>query len=232
MKQHDAERPAEPADKSVQPIVVAVVEDDAKLRQTLMAFINRTADMRCVAGYESAEAALEGLPGAQPNIVLMDIRLPGMSGVDCVARLRTLLPTAKAVMLTAYEDADDVFQSLTAGAFGYLLKSTEPDRLRAAIREAHQGGSPISGSVARKIVDFFRGAAPAGAPPADELAPLSPREVEILRHLSTGYPYKHIATELDCSLNTVRTHIKRIYEKLHSHNRTEAVRIFRGRGGR
>ena len=150
------------------PIRVAVVEDDAKLRQTLEVFINRAGDMCFVGGYGSAEAALKALPSDCPDIVLMDIRLPGMNGVECVGRLRKELPEAKSVMLTAYEDTDDVFQSLTAGAYGYLLKSADPTRLREAIREAYQGGSPISGSVARKIVDFFRGETPAGVVPADE----------------------------------------------------------------
>jgi DNA-binding NarL/FixJ family response regulator len=214
---------------SVAPIRVAVVEDDAKLRQTLGAFINRSTGMRFVSGYGSAEEALEGLPRDNPDVVLMDIRLPGMSGVECVSRLRGLLPLTKAVMLTAYEDADEVFQSLTVGAFGYLLKSVEPQRLREAICEAHRGGSPISGSVARKLVDFFRGGAPVGAAESDALNPLSQREVEILRLLAEGHAYKQIAAELRISINTIRTHIKRIYEKLHVHSRTEAIRVFQDR---
>lgn len=213
------------------PIRVAVVEDDAKLRQTLEAFINRSGDMRFVAGYGSAEAALKGLPAERPDVVLMDIRLPGMSGMECVARLRKLLPETKAVMLTAYEDTDDVFRSLTVGAFGYMLKSVEPQRLREAIREAHQGGSPISGSVARKLVDYFHGAAAAGSTCEDALSPLSQREVEILRMLAAGHAYKQIADELTISINTIRTHIKRIYEKLHVHSRGEAVRLFQDSGG-
>jgi DNA-binding NarL/FixJ family response regulator len=206
-------------------IRVAVVEDDAKLRQTMMVFINRSEGMTCVAGYESAEAAMEGLPGDAPDVVLMDIRLPGMSGVECVGRLRVLLPSVRVVMLTAYEDSDDVFHSLSAGAFGYLLKSVEPSRLREAIHEAHQGGSPISGSVARKLVEYFRGPAPSDPDVEDPLAPLSPREVDILQLLAEGHAYKQIASELGISINTIRTHIKRIYEKLHVHSRTEAIRF-------
>lgn len=219
-------------DSSSEPIRVAVVEDDAKLRQTLEAFINRSAGMCFVASYGSAEAALKALPSDHPDIVLMDIRLPGMSGVECVFHLRKALPTAKAVMLTAFEDADDVFQSLTAGAYGYLLKSAEPARLREAIREAHHGGSPISGSVARKIVDYFRGAQASDASVDPDSAPLTPREVEILRLLASGSAYKQIADDLGASINTIRTHIKRIYDKLHAHSRTEAVRLFQSRGGR
>ena len=211
-------------------IRVAVVEDDAKLRQTLEAFINRSGDMQFVAGYGSAEAALEGLLEDRPNVVLMDIRLPGMSGIECVSRLRKVLPETKAVMLTAYEDTDDVFRSLTVGAFGYMLKSAEPQRLREAIREAHQGGSPISGSVARKLVDYFHSAA-ATPQDSDALNPLSQREVEILRLLAAGHAYKQIADALAISINTIRTHIKRIYEKLHVHSRTEAIRLFQDSGG-
>lgn len=218
-------------DSSNEPIRVAVVEDDAKLRQTLEAFINRSAGMCFVASYGSAEAALKALPGVQPDIVLMDIRLPGMSGVECVFQLRKVLPAAKAVMLTAFEDADDVFQSLIAGAYGYLLKSAEPARLREAIREAHHGGSPFSGSVARKIVDYFRGASPV-AVHAEDGAALTPKEIQILRLLASGLSYKLIADDLGASINTIRTHIKHMYDKLHAHSRTEAVRLFQGRGGR
>jgi DNA-binding NarL/FixJ family response regulator len=185
-----------------------------------------------VAGYGSAETALAGLPGDRPDVVLMDIRLPGMNGVECVAHLRRTLPTAKAVMLTAYEDTDDVFRSLTVGAFGYLLKSTEPARLRESIREAHRGGAPISGSVARKLVDFFHTAAQPETPGLTRQdTALSPREVEILRLLAAGHAYKQIAVELDISMNTLCTHIKRIYEKLHVHSRTEAIRFFRSQPG-
>lgn len=219
-------------DRAERPIRVAVVEDDAGLRQTLETFLNRSGDMAFVAGYGSAEAALEGLPDDAPDVVLMDIRLPGMSGVECVAQLRKTVPGAKAVMLTAYEDTDDVFRSLTVGAFGYLLKSTEPARLLESIREAYRGGAPISGSVARKLVDFFHTAARQDERgPARQDAALSPREVEILRLLAAGHAYKQIATELDISLNTICTHIKRIYEKLHVHSRTEAVRLLHRRPG-
>lgn len=207
-------------------IRVAVVEDDAKLRQTLVTFINRSEGMRCVASFGSAEEALNALPQHKPDVVLMDIRLPGMNGVDCVSRLRKLLPDTKPVMLTAYEDADEVFRSLTIGAFGYLLKSVEPQRLREAIREAHNGGSPISGSVARKLVDFFQQTTET-AKDSDSLSALSSRETDILRLLSKGFAYKQIAAELDISLNTIRTHIKRIYEKLHVHSRLEAIRMLK-----
>ncbi|MDD4102784.1 MAG: response regulator transcription factor, partial [Kiritimatiellae bacterium] len=156
-------------------IRVAVVEDDSQLRQTLETFLNRSPGMCFVAGYGSAEEALVKVVGDNPDVVLMDIRLPGMSGVACVGRLREILPSAKAVMLTAYEDDDDVFQSLAAGAFGYLVKSVESVRLREAIREAYRGGSPISGSVARKLVEFVQHPS-AEASAADTLETLSQRE--------------------------------------------------------
>lgn len=210
-------------------IRVAVVEDDGQLRQTLESFLNRTPGMCFVAGYGSAEEAMEKVLGDKPDVVLMDIRLPGMSGVECVGRLREILPSAKAVMLTAYEDDDDVFQSLAAGAFGYLVKSVESARLREAIREAYRGGSPISGSVARKLVEFFQHPA-AEESEAGTLETLSRREGEILGLLAQGHAYKQIADALNISINTICTHIKRIYEKLHVHSRTEAVRIYLGRG--
>ncbi|HRR32474.1 MAG TPA: response regulator transcription factor [Kiritimatiellia bacterium] len=212
------------------PIRVAVVEDDEQLRQTLGAFLNRSPGMRFVAGYCSGEAALKGVLQDRPDVVLMDIRLPGMNGVECVSRLREILPSAKAVMLTAYEDDDDVFRSLAAGAFGYLVKRVESARLREAIREAHQGGSPISGSVARKLVEFFQQSSASGKGEMTGMQGLSPREAEIVKLLAEGHAYKQIAEILSISVNTICTHIKRIYEKLHVHSRIEAVRIFQGRG--
>ncbi|HPO38670.1 MAG TPA: response regulator transcription factor [Kiritimatiellia bacterium] len=212
------------------PIRVAVVEDDEQLRQTLGAFLNRSSGLRFVAGYGSGEAALKGVLRDRPDVVLMDIRLPGMNGVECVSRLREILPSAKAVMLTAYEDDDDVFRSLAAGAFGYLVKRVESARLREAIREAHRGGSPISGSVARKLVEFFQQPAAEGEDGTAGMQVLSPREGEIVKLLAEGHAYKQIADILHISVNTICTHIKRIYEKLHVHSRTEAVRIFQGRG--
>jgi DNA-binding NarL/FixJ family response regulator len=224
----DTVGPIEPAKALIR---VAVVEDDANLRKTLELFISRSPGLQFAGGYGSAEEALKGLPSEVPDVVLMDIHLPGMSGIECVTRLTSLLPSVRALMLTAFEDSDDVFQSLKAGAFGYMLKSGDPFKLRDAIREVKQGGSPITGSIARKIVDMFRDGT-AAAPATDAQAQLSPREVEILRYLSAGDSYKQIAEKIEGSINTVRTHIKRIYEKLHSHNRTEAVRIFKDRGGR
>ena len=207
-------------------IKISIIEDDAQLRRTLSVYLNRSADMRYLSGYGSAEEALAHFPTERPEIVLMDIRLPGMDGIHCVSELRKLMPQTHIIMLTAYEDSDQIFQSLAAGAYGYLLKSTEPARLLEAIREVHHGGSPISGSVARKMLEFFQNIPVATSPPL-ERPTLSDREAEVLELLAAGHPYKHIADFTQISLNTVRTYIKRIYEKLHVNSRTEAVLKFR-----
>jgi DNA-binding NarL/FixJ family response regulator len=204
---------------------VSIAEDNAKLRKSLALLLDSAGDLRCHSAHASAEDALRELPAAPPDIVLMDIHLPGMSGIECVAALAQRLPQVRIVMLTAFEDSDEVFASLSAGAHGYLLKSTAPPQILDAIREVAAGGSPISGSVARKIVDFFR------TKPAvtDGLAVLAPREKEVLKLLADGCPYKEIAETMRISLGTVRTYIERIYEKLHVHSRTEAVAKFFGR---
>lgn len=205
-------------------IQVSVVEDNEALRRGLATLLNDAPDLQCLTSCADAEEALERLPADDPDIVLMDIRLPGMSGIECVARLATLMPRVRILMLTAYEDSEDIFQSLAAGAHGYLVKSTAPEQLLESIREVAAGGSPISGSVARKMVDFFRTrpAAPGG------VASLAPREREVLKLLADGCPYKEIASAMNVSLGTVRTYIERIYEKLHVHNRTDAVVKFLG----
>ena len=201
------------------PIRISIVEDSDALRRGLTSLLDDAPDMLCLSTCADAEEALQRLPADAPDIVLMDIRLPGMSGIECVARLVPLLPKARILMLTAYEDSDDIFQSLAAGAHGYLVKSTAPEQLLDALREVAAGGSPISGSVARKMVDFFR-----TQPPAPGcLSALAPREREVLKLLADGCPYKEIASSMQVALGTVRTYIERIYEKLHVHNRTDAV---------
>ena len=200
-------------------ITVSVVEDSPKLRRGLELLLDASPDLQCRSTYANAEEGLLRMPGDAPDIVLMDIRLPGMSGIECVAQLAQQMPKSRFVMLTAYEDSDDIFASLAAGAHGYVLKSTDPEQLLEGIREVAQGGSPISGSVARKIVDFFRTkpAAPGG------IASLAAREREVLKLLADGCPYKEIAANMNLSLGTIRTYIERIYEKLHVHSRTQAV---------
>jgi DNA-binding NarL/FixJ family response regulator len=215
------------APKTANPkrIKIALVEDNEKLRQSLAMLVNSAGDLDCESVCADAEEALRRLPQTTPDIVLMDIHLPGMSGIECVARLAALLPRVRIVMLTAFESSDEIFASLAAGAHGYLLKSTAPALLLDGIREVAAGGSPISGSVARKIVDFFRANAP--TPPGMEA--LAPREREVVKLLAEGCPYKEIATAMQISLGTVRTYIERIYEKLHVHSRTEAVVKYLGR---
>ncbi len=204
------------------PITVSIVEDSEQVRGTLARLINRADGFRCPSQYASAEAALEGLPRDRPDVVLMDINLPGINGVECVRRLKELLPDTQVVMLTVYEDTENIFNALAAGASGYLLKRTTSAELLAAIREVRQGGSPMTTHIARKVVQSFQKAG-ASAQPTENL---SPREKEVLDCLSQGFLYKEIADKLNISYETVHTYIRRIYEKLQVRTRTEAVAKF------
>ena len=213
-------------------IKVSIVEDDAKLRETLVRYFAGQSGFRCLKAYPNAEAALADIPLHPPDVVLMDINLPGMSGIDCVPRLRRAAPQLKIIMLTLFEEGEQVFQALSAGAFGYLVKSNRPAKILEAIREVFDGGSPMSGHIARKVVQSFQMHATAKAAAQAETETLTKRELEVLQGLSRGHPYKEIARELDISLSTVRTYIQRIYEKLHVHSQTEAVMKFaRQQGG-
>lgn len=207
-------------------INVSIVEDDAKLRETLERYLTAQTGFRCASTYPSAEAALAGLPGIRPDVVLMDINLPGMDGIECVIKLRTAMPALKIIMLTVFEEDDQVFRALSSGAFGYLVKSSRPAKIIEAIREVHAGGSPMSGNIARKVVQLFQTQAAAKAATRAETDSLSAREVEVLQALSKGHTYKQIASDLGISLGTVRTYIQRIYEKLHVHSHAEAVMKF------
>lgn len=201
-------------------IRVAIVEDDAKAREILVDWINRAEGFRCVSHHGSGEAALETMPEHKPQVVLMDINLPGMNGAECVRRLKPLLPQTQFVMLTVYEDADHIVQALQSGASGYLLKQTPRAVLINAIREVHAGGSPMTANIARKVVQSFQQHAP---PSVADAAELSPREKEVLDLLARGHLYKEIADALTISLPTVNTYIRRIYEKLHVRSRAQAV---------
>lgn len=206
-------------------IRVALVEDDAQVRAGLEALISNASNCACVAAFGSAEEALARLPVLQPDVVLMDIHLPGMSGIDCIRQLKLQRPKIQIMMLTVFEDHDRIFQSLAAGASAYLLKQTPPTKLLEAITELHQGGSPMSTQIARRVVEAFR---PSGT--GDEAtAGLSTREKEIIGLLGKGYLYKEIASQLGISVETVRTHIHNTYEKLHVRTRTEAVMKVFGR---
>ncbi len=203
-------------------ITVSIVEDNHQLRGTLARVIGRAEGFQCVSHHATAEEALKALPETRPNVVLMDIHLPGMSGVDCVRQLKPVLPDTQIVMLTAYEDTENIFNSLAAGASGYLLKRTSSAELVAALREVSQGGSPMTAHIARKVVQSFQKTGP--SPQATEN--LSQREQEVLDCLAQGFLYKEIADKLGISYETVHTYIRRIYEKLQVRTRTEAVAKF------
>jgi DNA-binding NarL/FixJ family response regulator len=200
-------------------ITVSIVEDDAPARAILADWLNRADGFRCVSQYGSAEKALAGLPADKPSVVLMDINLPGMSGIECAGKLKTILPDTQIVILTVYEDADHIFKALAAGATGYLLKQTPRSELVAALKEVHRGGSPMTSNIARKVVQSFQRSVSAEASTEE----LSPREQEVVNLLAQGYLYKEIAENLNISVPTVNTYIRRIYEKLHVRSRAQAV---------
>jgi DNA-binding NarL/FixJ family response regulator len=204
------------------PITVSIVEDNDQLRATLARVIGRAEGFRCLSQYADAEAALEGLPRDRPNVVLMDINLPGMNGVECVRRLKQAAPEILSMMLTVYEDTENIFNALAAGAAGYLLKRTSSAELLAAIREVHRGGSPMTTHIARKVTQSFQKTGPS----LQATENLSEREQEVLDCLSQGFLYKEIAEKLGISYETVHTYIRRIYEKLQVRTRTEAVAKF------
>jgi len=207
-------------------VTVAIIEDDAPNREIWADWVNRSPDFRCVKQFGSVEAALPVLPEIQPRIVLSDINLPGLSGIEGVRRLKPLLPNTQFVMLTVYEDADHIFEALAAGATGYMLKDTKRSQLLEALREVHAGGSPMSANIARKVVQSFQQSAaarPAAAANSSEAENLSPRESEVLDLLPQGLLYKEISEKLGVSLPTVNTYIRRIYEKLQVRSRAQAV---------
>jgi DNA-binding NarL/FixJ family response regulator len=200
-------------------IKIAIVEDDARVRRSLAQLIDEAPWHACVCQCDTAEEALEKLPAAAPDVVLMDTHLPNLSGIECAFRLRPLLPAVRILMLSVYEDNEVIFKALQAGASGYLLKRTPPAELLQAIAEVLRGGAPMTGEVARRVVESFR--APAHPGVAD--VELSRREQEILDLLTQGYENKEICERLFIGIETVRTHLKHIYEKLHVRSRTEAV---------
>jgi len=203
-------------------ISVSIVEDNDKLRGTLARVLNRAEGLRCLSQYANAEDALKDLPLVRPDVVLMDINLPGMNGVQCVRQLKALLPQIQVMMLTVYEDTENIFNALAAGASGYMLKRTSTKELLEAIQSVQQGGSPMTMHIARKVVQSFQHTA-ATAQPAENL---SEREQQVLDLLSHGLMYKEIAEKLGISYETVHTYIRRIYEKLQVRTRTEAVAKF------
>jgi DNA-binding NarL/FixJ family response regulator len=216
-------------------LTVAIVEDNDRVRQGLAALLNGTPGFECVGSWADAETALAELPAQNPAVVLMDINLPGLDGVECARRLRSAPPQVQSqmqiLMLTVHEDEDRIFEALKAGAHGYLTKQTPSAEILEAITQVHQGGGPMSPNIARKVIQFFHPVqlSPKAPPPEQGSATLSPREQEILERLSQGFLYKEIAAALAIGVETVRTHVRNIYEKLHVHTRTEALLKVYGR---
>ena len=205
-------------------IRVSIVEDNHGTRESLAELLGRVPQLECVGSHANGEQALAKIPAEQPDVVLMDINLPGMSGIECVARLKGSLPKAQVLMLTTYEESDLIFDSLRSGASGYLLKNMPPTELIQAVEQVHAGGSPMSMQIARKVVSHFQQI----RRPASEVETLTRREHEILALLAKGFLYKEIADRLGITLSTVRAHLHTVYEKLHVQSRTEAVVKFLG----
>lgn len=214
------EAPTNPATSPAKaPVKVVLVEDKLEVRDSWAKLINSLAGFSCIRVCSSGEEALRVIPAVQPDVVLMDIFLPRMSGIECTAQLKTLLPKVQILILTAVEDDELVFMALQAGADGYLLKRTKPADLRAALLDVLSGGAPMTSEVARRVVESFR--RPARS--REEAVHLSAREEEVLVLLSKGYSNKEIAERLTLSVETVGSHLKHIYEKMHVRSRTEAV---------
>jgi len=206
------------------PIAIALVEDDQKTRKGLSELLSEEPRVRCLGMYPTGEAAVREIPHLRPDVALVDINLPGMNGIECVARLKKLLPKLQVLMLTKYEESDLIFNSLRAGASGYLLKKMVNIELVSAIEQVHAGGAPMTMQIARKVVEHFNRL----KPPAESLQKLTPREHEVLALLAKGFLYKEISDQLGISQHTFRTHQRAIYEKLHVHSRTEATARYFG----
>jgi DNA-binding NarL/FixJ family response regulator len=198
---------------------VALVEDDRGLRGQLLEVLGTASDIKCLGAFESAEEALKRIPLIKPDVVLMDIQLPGMSGIECAAELRRIMPAINIVMVTVYEDSGRIFKALKAGANGYIIKSRLSEDLLQAIQDVFKGGAPMSIHIARKVVNYFHSTGPAQT--ADKN--LSAREDQVLTLLASGFIYKEIGEKLNISVETVRSHVEHICDKMHVRNRIEAV---------
>ena len=205
-------------------IAVVVIEDARGTRENLVALLERTAGVKCIGAFASGEDAVREVPSLLPDVVLMDINLPGMNGIKCVAQLKQKLPKTQFLMLTSYEDSELIFESLRVGASGYLMKNQDPDEIVQAVQQVHAGGSPMSMNIARKVVNHFQQI----KQPSSEMEQLTDREQEVLALLAKGFMYKEIADQLGISLHTVRGHVHLIYERLHVQSRTEAVLKYLG----
>jgi DNA-binding NarL/FixJ family response regulator len=199
-------------------ITISIVEDQREMRESLTEYLGNAPELQCVGAHATGEEGVRNIPKENPDVALIDINLPGMNGIQCVARLRKLLPRIQVLMLTTYDDGDLIFDSLRAGANGYLLKNMTQEEMVQAVRQVHAGGAPMSLQIARKVINHFH-----EAKPASELGHLTVRELEILRLLAKGHMYKEIADQLAISMSTVRTHVSAVYDKLHVHSRTEAA---------
>ena len=209
-------------------ITVCIVDDNNELRSALEEIVTMAEGYKCIGTMSNAATAIAKLPVLRPDVVLMDINLgDGENGIDCVRELKPLIPSTNFMMCTIYEEDEKIFEALSAGASGYILKKTTPPKMLEAIRELHEGGAPMSSQIARKVVFAFRNKSTSSS--GQEIGQLSPREKEILEHLSRGLMYKEIAGVLFISQETVRKHVYHIYEKLHVNNRVEAVNKFFGR---
>jgi DNA-binding NarL/FixJ family response regulator len=200
-------------------ITISIVDDEKELCQSIATFVNGAPGFRCVSMYHSGEAALEHLPQDRPDVVLMDIHMEGMSGIECVERLKAKIPQMQIMMLTVYEDTDQIFKALSAGASGYMLKRLTPGKLLEAINDVHGGGSPMSSSIARKVVASFQ----RSKRPDEGQIHFTSREQMVLDCFAKGMTYKQAADHLSISIDTIRTYVRRIYEKLHVQSATEAV---------
>ncbi|OQY95994.1 MAG: DNA-binding response regulator [Sphingobacteriales bacterium UTBCD1] len=201
------------------PITVSLVEDLEEVRETIQRLIDQTDKFSYVAGYQNGELAEKGIPLYPPDIVIMDINLPGMNGIECLKKIKEKCPSTQFMMFTIYEEDEKVFEALKAGAHGYLLKNTQKEKLLEALEELHHGGSPMSAQIARKVIEVFE----KNNQPSAEVDTLTNKEIQILGLLTKGYLYKEIAEQLHLTRNTVKQHIHHIYSKLHVQNRTEAI---------
>lgn len=206
-------------------IKVCIIEDNADMRQSVARVLNNASGMQCVSTYASAEAAVDDLPAQKPDVALVDINLPGMDGIECVGKLKARLPRLQVLMLTRYEQSDMIFDSIRAGASGYLLKRVPATELVQAVEQVHSGGAPMTMQVARKVISYFQQI----QKPASDVEKLTPREQEVLALLAKGCLYKQVASSLEISINTLRVHIRAIYDKLHVHSKVEAVNKYLGR---
>ena len=210
------------------PIKISIVEDNVDMRESVAHLLNQAPGLLCVSAYATAEAAVHDLPSQKPDVALVDIHLPKMNGIECVAKLKAQMPQLQVLMLTRYEQSDMIFDSIRAGASGYLLKHTSAAELIQAVEQVHAGGAPMTMQIARKIINHFHQI----KMPATETDKLTPREQEVLALLAKGYFYKEIAAQLGITINTLRNHLRTIYDKLHVHSRTEAAVKFLGKDQR